>query len=44
MGAGKMGHAHETLVAWQKADDLVVEVYRVTEQFPKSEMYGLTSQ
>jgi len=39
-----MGHAYETLVAWQKADDLVVQVYRVTGQFPKSEMYGLTSQ
>jgi len=39
-----MGHAYETLVAWRKADDLAVEVYRVTTQFPKSEMYGLTSQ
>lgn len=39
-----MGHAYETIVAWQKADDLAVEVFRVTSQFPKSEMYGLTSQ
>lgn len=39
-----MGHAYETLVAWRKADDLAVEVYRMTARFPKSEMYGLTSQ
>ncbi len=39
-----MGHAYETIVAWQKAGDLTVEIYRVTDQFPTSEMYGLTSQ
>ena len=39
-----MGHAYETIVAWQKADDLAVEVYRVTAGFSKSEIYGLTSQ
>ena len=39
-----MGHACETIVAWQKADDLAVEVYRVTAGFSKSEIYGLTSQ
>ena len=32
------------LVAWQKAVDFVVEVYRVSEDFPRSELYGLTSQ
>lgn len=33
------------LIAWQKADDLAVVVYRVTsEAFPKHELYGLTSQ
>jgi four helix bundle protein len=39
-----MGRPYETSVAWQRADDLVVEVYRVTQAFPKSELYGLTSQ
>jgi four helix bundle protein len=39
-----MGHAYETIVAWRKADDLAVEVYRVTAKFPKAELYGLTSQ
>mgnify|MGYP001067713658 CR=1 FL=1 len=32
------------IVAWQKADDLVVFIYELTETFPKSEIYGLTSQ
>jgi four helix bundle protein len=39
-----MGRPYETSVAWQRADDLVVEVYKVTQSFPKSELYGLTSQ
>jgi four helix bundle protein len=32
------------LVAWQKSMALVTEVYRHTQQFPPSEIYGLTSQ
>lgn len=32
------------LVAWQKAMDLVVEVYRVTQSFPADERFGLTAQ
>jgi four helix bundle protein len=32
------------LIAWQKAMVLVTEVYRVTEGFPRREMYGLTRQ
>ncbi len=39
-----MARPYETIVAWQKADDLAVEIYRVTQGFPKSELYGLTSQ
>lgn len=31
-------------MAWQKAMDLVVDIYTVTERFPKHELYGLTSQ
>lgn len=30
--------------AWQLADDLAVVVYKVTRQFPREEIYGLTSQ
>ena len=32
------------LIVWQKARDLAVLIYKLTEQFPKSELYGLTSQ
>jgi len=32
------------LIVWQKARDLAVAVYKLTENFPKSELYGLTSQ
>jgi four helix bundle protein len=35
---------HRDLVAWQQAVDLVVVVYQSTKDFPKSELYGLTSQ
>lgn len=37
-------HSHRELVVWQKAMDLVVRVYHLTEQFPRSEQYGLVSQ
>ena len=30
--------------AWQHADRLAIEVYRVTKGFPLEEIYGLTSQ
>jgi len=29
---------------WQVGMDLVIKVYKITESFPKSEMYGLISQ
>ncbi len=32
------------LNVWEKAHSLVIEVYRVTNNFPKSETFGLTSQ
>ena len=39
-----MAGSYRDLVAWQKGLDLVVEIYRITERFPKSEIYGLTRQ
>ena len=36
--------SYRQLVVWQKAIGLVLEVYRATQDFPKEEMYGLTSQ
>jgi len=32
------------LLVWQKARDLVADVYRFSGRFPKEELYGLTSQ
>jgi len=32
------------LVVWQKAHRLVLDIYMATAQFPKTEIYGLTSQ
>lgn len=34
----------EDLIVWQKAHELTLDVYRVTKDFPKEEMFGLTSQ
>lgn len=31
-------------IVWQKAHHFTVDVYKVTENFPPCEMYGLTSQ
>lgn len=31
-------------MVWQKSMDLVVEIYKLTDNFPRSEIYGLTSQ
>ena len=36
--------SHRDLIVWQKAMDLVENVYRATDCFPKAEVYGLTSQ
>lgn len=32
------------LIAWQKAKDVALDVYRVSSQFPPDERFGLTSQ
>jgi four helix bundle protein len=32
------------LVVWQKAHAFVLLIYKITEQFPKHELFGLTSQ
>jgi len=34
----------EKLTAWQCCHQLFLETYRVTREFPKHELYGLTSQ
>jgi four helix bundle protein len=44
MKALAVSHKYKDLIVWQKAKSFATEVYRVTEQFPKAETYGLTSQ
>ena len=39
-----MAQHFKDLVAWQKAMDLVTEVYKATDNFPKREVYSLTDQ
>jgi four helix bundle protein len=34
----------EDLIVWQKAHRFVLSVYRMSDDFPKNEIYGLTSQ
>ena len=36
--------SYKDLIVWQKAMDLVEQVYLATRAFPKEELYGLTSQ
>jgi four helix bundle protein len=37
-------HDYRRLEVWRRADDLTVEVYKLTERFPTSEQFELTSQ
>ena len=39
-----MVRTHKDLDVWKKSIEFVTEVYTVTALFPKSEIYGLTSQ
>jgi four helix bundle protein len=36
--------SYKDLIVRQKSMDLVVEVYKLTESFPREELFGLTSQ
>jgi len=35
---------HEKLEVWKKSVEFTVEIYKITETFPKDERFGLTSQ
>lgn len=32
------------LIVWQKAHELVLKIYEITKDFPREELFGLTSQ
>ena len=38
------GKSFQDLIVWQKAHQFVLEVYKITKDFPKEELFGLTSQ
>lgn len=35
---------YKNLVVWQRANELALKVYKITEEFPKNETFGITSQ
>lgn len=37
-------NSYKELTVWQKSMDLCVDIYHVTDSFPRYEIYGLTSQ
>jgi four helix bundle protein len=39
-----MAKTFRELAVWQRAIDLVTVLYKATQQFPREETYGLTSQ
>ena len=40
----KASKKFEDVVVWQKAHQFVLEIYKLSQGFPKSEIYALTSQ
>jgi four helix bundle protein len=39
-----MLNSYKELIVWQKSMELAKEIYFLTKEFPKSEIFGLTSQ
>jgi four helix bundle protein len=37
-------HNFRKLTIWEKSVDIATEIYKVTQHYPKQEMYGLVSQ
>ena len=36
--------SYKELIVWQKSIQLVIEIYKLTNLFPKSELYALVNQ
>ena len=43
-GGATMVQSFRDLIVWQKAIRMAVKVYRLTQKFPREEIYGLSSQ
>lgn len=37
-------NSFENLIMWQKMHQIVLDIYKMTNIFPKSELFGITSQ
>jgi four helix bundle protein len=35
---------YKNLIVWQKANELAIKIYKLTDNFPKQETFGITSQ
>jgi four helix bundle protein len=44
LGKDKKIKEFTDLIAWQEAHKLVLQIYELTKEFPKDELFGLTSQ
>ena len=44
MESKKSTNSFKDLIVWQKSMDLVIKIYQITNKFPKSEVYGISSQ
>jgi four helix bundle protein len=44
MAVRQNARSFEDLIVWQKAHQFVLDVYRLTETFPRREIFGLSSQ
>jgi four helix bundle protein len=44
MHDGVPSQSFEDVGVWKKAHGFVLDVYRLTEKFPRTELFGLTSQ
>ena len=40
----KTSKSFQDLIVWRKAHEFVMDIYKLTVNFPKTEVYGLTSQ
>lgn len=36
--------SYKDLIVWKKAKDLAIEIYKITRDFPKEEVFGMTNQ
>jgi four helix bundle protein len=39
-----MGNGFEDLKVWQRSKDLAVDLYNLSKNFPKEDLYGITNQ